>query len=765
MARARFEESVILGLVARRGVAPAALVAAVAIVTWLIAGVTAVDIVLFLAYEIVFVGIPGAALLWMLRGRRSGFLVTMGLGWPLGQTLEILAFCATATGGLRGLFLIYPVVLVAACALVKWKRGAGSPHPDHGAPLLSWQAMWLAAVIISVALTAVASMFLPKVPLPSATTSVYYNPDFPYFIGLIAQVLHHWPPTSPGLYGVPLSYEWFVFFHMAAVAQVTHLTVPIIAFRLDYVPTIIVVGCQMVAVGRLIGRSAWTGVVALAVVFLLGPLDLTTDVGGASPFFEGFFSHLWASWTFPLGLTFILALLYAIIERWQGRTWNTPGDVGSWILIGLLMVGASGAKATVLPVVIGGVGIYGVLALLVRRRLPPTVLITFGVGVVIFIVTFKIVYGGGVPATVIEPFAALTRTAPVMFVDGLTNHPTLRVILLPLAYVAGAVGQMLGLAGMLYLLRSRHRAELARFGLPICMFLAGLLITNVAHQISYSELYFQDTGYVAGGVAAGAGLRLAWMDAGHALPISRRGILLTFIAAVAVVLGLVVLTSISVAHPDALAARYFGVAAACVALVLIWTAVLRSRKRPTSGVLALGLIPIVAATALTFPIQLAPTVKKVLAGERLAVIQPDPQSVWGLTPDLLTALGWLQNHTSVDTVFAVSNHWVDPAKTDGRDYFYSAFSERQAFVEAYDPIRFGITTGLATAIGRNFAYRQQLNNAVFNDADAAALGVLMQQYAVRFLFIDRIHGQVDPAVLRMGRIVFSNADATIVAVG
>jgi hypothetical protein len=182
-------------------------------------------------------------------------------------------------------------------------------------------------------------------------------------------------------------------------------------------------------------------------------------------------------------------------------------------------------------------------------------------------------------------------------------------------------------------------------------------------------------------------------------------------------------------------------------------------------VLALGLIPILAATALTFPIQLAPTVKKVLAGERLAVIQPDPQSVWGLTPDLLTALGWLQNHTSVDTVFAVSNHWVDPAKTDGRDYFYSAFSERQAFVEAYDPIRFGITTGLATAIGRNFAYRQQLNNAVFNDADAAALGVLMQQYAVRFLFIDRIHGQVDPAVLRMGRIVFSNADATIVAVG
>ncbi|MEA2638422.1 MAG: hypothetical protein QOE18_1479, partial [Chloroflexota bacterium] len=50
-------------------------------------------------------------------------------------------------------------------------------------------------------------------------------------------------------------------------------------------------------------------------------------------------------------------------------------------------------------------------------------------------------------------------------------------------------------------------------------------------------------------------------------------------------------------------------------------------------------------------------------------------------------------------------------------------------------------------------------------ADVNALRVLTQQYAVGFLFIDRIHGTVDPNVVRLGRIVFSDRDAIVVAVG
>jgi hypothetical protein len=749
----------------RRGFGPALLVTGVVVATWLVSGVAAFDILRFLAYEVAFVALPGAGLLWVLRGRRPGLLMTVALGWPLGQTLEILAFSASAALGLRWLFLLYPVLVVGLSALVISRPRQIPVHQELGHGPMSWQLMWTVAAAISLGLIYVAFMFLPQVPLPSSTAPVSYAPDFVFFVGLSAQILNHWPPSSAGLSGVPLNYEWFVFFHMAAIAQVTRIAIPTLAFRLDYVPTILVIGCQLFAVGRYLGRSAWTGLAAIVVVFLLGPLDLTTDVGSGNPFFELFFFHLWASWTFAFGLTFFVALLFLISERLQSSTWRSRADLGSWVLIGLLMVGASGAKATVLPVIITGAGLYAVSIFVLSRKLNPAALVTLGLGIVIFAVTFKVVYGGGVPGTVIEPFAPLARTAPVIFVNGLAGHPTLRAIALPFAYLAGICGMMLGLVGILYLLRRRHRPELERFAMPICLLVAGLVVTNLAHQVAYSELYFQDTGYVAGGLAAGAGLRLAWLDAGRSLPTSRRGVALTFGASLLLLLALVAITSSTLAHQKALEFRYAGLAALSVGLVVVSVVALRARHRSTSGVLALGLIPLLAATTLTYPITLSPTAKKVLTGVSLTPVQPDPQTVWGLTPSILSALQWLQTHSSVDAVIAVNNHWVNPQKTDARDYYYSAFSERQVFVEAYDSTRFGIAIGLASAAERNFTYRQRLNDEVFNAADAAALRILTTQYSVRFLFVDRIHGSVDPAVVQLGHVVYSNDQATIIAVG
>ena len=118
-----------------------------------------------------------------------------------------------------------------------------------------------------------------------------------------------------------------------------------------------------------------------------------------------------------------------------------------------------------------------------------------------------------------------------------------------------------------------------------------------------------------------------------------------------------------------------------------------------------------------------------------------------------------------DTVFAVSNHWINHAKTDGRSYYYSAFSEREVFVEAYDAIRFGIPIGSTGPVERNFVVRQHSTMRCSTAPTSQALSVLTQQYGVRYLFIDRMHGTVDSAVVNFGRIVFSNRDAIIVAVG
>ena len=291
-----------------------------------------------------------------------------------------------------------------------------------------------------------------------------------------------------------------------------------------------------------------------------------------------------------------------------------------------------------------------------------------------------------------------------------------------------------------------------------------LVISNLVHQISFSEQYFLDTGFIAGCIVAAAGLRLAWLDAGVQLPISKRGITATLVISAVLLIAAVAISSLTTQHQDAVVVRYVVLGACCIGAVVVWRVVAWVRHRPAAGVVWLALIPTLAASALTSPILVAPQVKRVLGGEPATVTVPDPQVVWGLTPGLLTALNWMRDNTPVTTVFAVSNHWINPPETDGRSYYYSAFSEREVFVEAYDSIRFGIAIGSTGPVEKNFAARQQLNNQVFDDADSQALSVIVHDYSVRYLFIDRIHGKVDPAVMHLGRVVFSNQDAIIVAV-
>ena len=751
----------------RKHIGPATLVIATAVGIWLLSGVAADEIIRFVGYELVFVALPGCALLWLLRGRMSGLLEVLALGVPLGFALEIAAFSATAALGERGLFLLYPIVVVAPSALIIWRR-RGSRLTRSAAPPVSTKLMWSAAATLSAALIYVALMFITQTHLPSSHLTVSYSPDFVYQMSKTAEVLNHWPPTNPGLSGVPLPYEWFVFFHMAAVSQVTHLAIPVIALRLDFLPLIMVAGCQLLVAGRALADSATTGVLAMVVVFLLGPLDLTTDASGA-PFFGSFGSLVATSWTFLFGLIFFIPLLYLVAGRLGAETWRNPSDVGSWSLIALLMVGASGAKATILPVLLTGTLLYGVVTCVTRRARPtPALLIVLSLEGAIFVGTFIVIYRGGAAYTQVSPLAPLSRTLPVVVAGQNSLAGIAYAVATSAAYVAGLLGMLLPLAAVLYMLRSRHRRRFRRFSLCLCSLISGIVIANVFHQIGYSELYFQDTGYVAGCIVAAEGLRLAWLDAGIALPISRRAATIALGMWIAVLVGVVIATS-PTQHPLRTAiVRYIVLGAGTIVFVAGGFVVARIRRRSTSGAVAVGLVPFLAASLLASPIEVTPATGHLFTAATVADHRPAKNSVRALTPDLLAALTWLKAHSSIDDVIAVSNHWLDAAAQDGRYYYYSAFSERQVFIEGYDPSRYEITTAIQTLAGADFAARQALNDEVFGSADPDALRVMTTQYSVRFLLVDSTDGDGDddnPAVLRLGTVVFENSAATILAVG
>lgn len=721
------------------------------LVGWLVTGVALFDILRFVAYDLGFVALPGAALLWAVRGRRPTFLATMALGWPLGQALEILAFTGSAAIGVRALFSLYPIIVVVGSALIIWhRRHAIDEDVDEGR--IPVGAMWTAAGVLSLGLIYLTLMFLPLAPLPSASVVLEY-PDYPYFIGLIAQVMNHWPPATPGLVGVPLHYEWFVLFHIAAASQVTHVPIPIIGLRLDYIPTIVVLACQLLVVGRYLGRSWWTGVAAVMVFFLLGPLDLTT---AASPFGDDVMVHLWDSWTFPFGMTFLLALLYFITERLRSNSWRTRRDIASWGLIALLMIGASGAKATILPVIIGATSLFAVIGVLFRRGASGRALATAAIALVIFVVSYILVYGGSTPATKVDLFFWLSGGPAVAYVE-LIRHTDIRAILLPFAYLADFIAVMLPLSGALYLLRRRHRHEISAFALPLCMLVTGVFIACLVHHSSYSELYFVDTGYVAGCLIAAQGYRLAWLDIGPSLHVSRQAVVVGIASWIALLLIVVKVTEHSLRSPQAIFFRYADIAAGAVVFVIACALVLRMLRRSTSGIMAVALIPVVAAAALTSPMLAYPTLQRVLTG-----VPVSPGRIV-LTPGLLSALYWFRDHTPADAVFAVNNHWLDPGRVNTKEYYYTAFTERQAFIESYNP--YPIPPGPGTPAGANFISRQQLNDAVFDHGDRQALQIVIHQYGVRYLLIDRTLGPYNSAIVRLGRIVFANPDATIIAVG
>lgn len=133
--------------------------------------VSAGDIATFVGYEIGFVLLPGGAQLWTLRGRRRRLLVTAALGWPLGQTLEIRAFSATAAFGARGLFALYPIVVIIPCALVISGRADIRPHDAAGEPMSS-RLMWTATAALSTRVVIhCAGFFSSGFPIPSDLTS------------------------------------------------------------------------------------------------------------------------------------------------------------------------------------------------------------------------------------------------------------------------------------------------------------------------------------------------------------------------------------------------------------------------------------------------------------------------------------------------------------------------------------------------------------------------------------------------------------------
>jgi hypothetical protein len=125
------------------------LVAGTLAAVWLISGVPVGDIARFVAFEALYVLLPGCALYLLLSGdgplggRRSRkigdfqpnprasarWLTVLAIGWPLGYALEIGVFALTAGAHARGAFTLLPALaaLALGARAIRGRRRAGTP--------------------------------------------------------------------------------------------------------------------------------------------------------------------------------------------------------------------------------------------------------------------------------------------------------------------------------------------------------------------------------------------------------------------------------------------------------------------------------------------------------------------------------------------------------------------------------------------------------------------------------------------------------------
>ena len=796
-----------------RAFAPALAVAAVAVSTWLAYGVGADELALYAGYELAFVLLPGWAVYRCLRSSPASVLEELAFGFGVGHVLEILAFVATAELGVRGLFAAYPLLFAPLVLLAVRRRRSGGR-----AVALTRGEAWGTAVVCGLAVGYLALALFSLAPLPWRAGAVAYHTDLPFHLSIVAEAKHHWPVEDSRVAGLPFPYHIWANLHMAAVSQVTGLELPLVVLRLFQLPLAVAFVLQLVVAAKRLTGRAWVGPVAAGLTLLVSEMDL--EPGYSQPFSGYAAVVLWGSPSYLLGLVLFVPALVLVAERLNGSG-GLRDRRGDWLLLALLLLGCAATKATILPVLGGGLCVYLGWRWIHSRRVDIDALASLGLTAAAFGVLYLLLYrasegwGGS-----LSPGEGLRGMPGVMWLREHLAHGALAsIVFWTVASVLGPLGTYgAGLAGLPWALGRRGRGLDPGRAFLLCLLVVGLVPYLLVSQLGNSQLFFSHYSFVAGSILSAWGLvGLAAAARPHTREL-RRG-LAAF--AGAWLLALLLLCTIQLPWFGPLAAgASYAVGAAFVVpigILLWWTRSLplgehRRLLAPSVAVvlvvslamwkagvvgatgaayllLAAGLallavlalrlprarrgfawllvcVAVAVAAALDIPLDHAPrSVLRPPDRAPLFVWQSEPQMASGLYRGLV----WIREHTSRGAVLAVDNYHERLQYGRRPQYFYySAFAERRVFLEGWLATpRAWKLGGEEVAVGRKmpFPRRLALNEAVFRRADRGALRTLARNHGVRYLVADRVRGgRVSPRLPRLARVVFSNDAVAVYAV-
>jgi hypothetical protein len=343
----------------------------------------------YAAYFALYVVLPGVvAMHWVNRGPLS-LTNAIALGIPMGFALEIGAFLGLSAAGLREYYAWVPVAWVALLLTCR-VRARDWPVRLRLSARHAGLGLGLAVVFLGTALMAASQMFSES-PLADGLPARAIFHDWVYLVSRAGVIKNHWPLDDPSLAGTPLQYHYFMMVHAAAASWTTGVELTLVMLRLIFIPLGAILVVQAYALGRRVSRNPWGGVVAavnpwggvVAAVLAIMASEVSFASNYGQPMFLGLFVRwLFVSPTFFFGMIYCGALLLAVAQC--ARLQRCGARHYLWLL--LLAAAGTGAKGTVLPVLVCAMGLWVVWKWIHERR-PPMRLISFGACLTVGFVT------------------------------------------------------------------------------------------------------------------------------------------------------------------------------------------------------------------------------------------------------------------------------------------------------------------------------------------------------------------------------------------
>ena len=553
---------------------------------------------------------------------------------------------------------------------------------------------------------------------------------------IAAEAKQHWPLVAPNVVGMPVSYHYFAFLHMAAVGQVTHLDMFLINFRFVTIPMLFLATLLAFELGRrLSGGSPWVGVgtafltlfvanpsvlsvLFCAIVLVLVLLGRRTSVrtaavaGGGIAVLLALTYHRWKTglthpvsgkgtlWSntfdtpsFALGEVLFLAVAIELSDRLQNRM-RVLARPGAWVVIVALIAAATGAKAAAPAVLVPGLALGIAYCWRFDRGSVRTLGVALAGAVGTLALSWLFVFNSGPQDEIrLEPGGTARGLVPHLS-HHLFDKPTgaAKLFFFGVASIIALLYLLAPLAPGLWVeLRSRAWRPTASQAWLLGTFVAGIGMALLFTAGGNAQFWFYYFGYTGGAAVAVMGFAALW----------RR-------------------------HVTA-----------------------RGSAWAVAGALAAILAFLSVATV-------APSrfVRAVASGPRST---PPAAKSFYVTRDLYTGLRWLRRHSTSDDVLAVNTPF------NPRACYYAAFTERHFILECTFP---ETVRGDLETWPRTYPDRFAINEGIFRRGDPAALRTAVRRFGVDYLIVDLVAGHGgSPAmasrVQRLAPLVYRNPAVAI----